>query len=133
MSFIKNILFIIGNFKQEFYKVVAFHMIHSFLISSSSGVLVAILWELLKKEPNRVFVYSLVGLLTFFLLLQLFISKITYKRGSKLTYSISKELRMRLGTHIYELPLGILNKKHSSYYSSCLLQDIRIFENFFCP
>ncbi|WP_419776989.1 ABC transporter ATP-binding protein [Malaciobacter marinus] len=131
MSFIKNILFIIGNFKQEFYKVVAFHMIHSFLISSSSGVLVAILWELLKKEPNRVFVYSLVGLLTFFLLLQLFISKITYKRGSKLTYSISKELRMRLGTHIYELPLGILNKKHSSYYSSCLLQDIRIFENFF--
>ena len=131
MNFIKNILFVISDFKQEFYKVLAFHMIHSFFISSSSGILVAVLWELFKKEPNEVFIYSLIALLGVFLLIQLFISSITYKNSSKLTYLISENLRMKLGTHIYNLSLGTLKKKHSSYYSSCLLQDIRIFENFF--
>ncbi len=131
MNFIKNILFVISDLKKEFFKVLSFHLIHSFLISSSSGVLVAVLWELLKPIPNKKFIYILIILLAIFLIVQLFISSLSYKKSSKFTFLVSQKLRMKLGIHIYKLSLGSLKEKHSSYYSSCLLQDVRIFENFF--
>lgn len=131
MSVIKNILFITKENKKEFYTALVYYFLHSFLLSAPSGILVMVLFELLKQEPNQTYIFSLILLMALFFIMQLFLSAKANVKASVLSYAVSKNLRLKLGNHLFKLGLGTFNKKNPSYLSSLLLEDIRSFENYF--
>ncbi len=131
MGLIYNLKFILKDNKKEFFNMLIFHFCHSILMSIPTGLLVVIIFELFKKNPNQGFIWNLIILLVLLLALQLWLSAKAYTKASTITYKISKNLRMKLGNHLYKLGLGVFSKKNPSYFSSLLLEDVRSFENHF--
>lgn len=131
MELINNLIYILKDYKKEFFRVLFIHLIHSFLISLPSGMLVLILWELFKDNIDYTYLWNLVGILAIALVIQLGISLIAYVKSSSLTFHVSKALRMKLGIHFFDLSLGLLKKYSNNELNTLFLQDIKTVEGFF--
>ena len=90
MGLIYNLKFIIKDNKKEFFNMLIFHFCHSILMSIPTGILVVIIFELFKKNPNQGFIWNLIILLVLLLVLQLWLSAKAYTKASTVTYKIQK-------------------------------------------
>lgn len=131
MQIIYNLIFILKDHKKEFYKVLVIHFFHSFLISFPSAILVVVFWELFKENIDYNYLWNLIIVLGISLVVQLFLSMKAYVKSSSFTFLVSRNLRMKIGMHFFNLSLGVLKKRSNNELNTLFLQDIKTIESFF--
>lgn len=128
---IRNLKYIIALAPKAIRRSIVWEIIHSGFVTAPSGILLIIIWELFKNEPNIPLIYSLIGLMAVLLCVQLFIASRTLVSSNLYVYNISNEIRIKLGNHLQKLSLGFFKKRDPGEVGSVIMQDVSSFEHIF--
>ena len=93
---IQNLKYIIALKPKEILKSVLWEIVHSGFITAPSGILLIIVWELFKEQPNISLVWVMVGLMCLLLCLQFFVASRTLVSANHSVYELGKENSIRL-------------------------------------
>lgn len=121
---IKNILYLFRTTKTGLRKVLLNEFIHGFLLAAPTGMLLLIIWELFKEEPNAGTLWVTVGIMTVLFIIQLFFAAKIYSHTNKTNYKMTSVLRIKLGNHLQQLSLGFYKKRDPGDLASVILQDV---------
>ena len=128
---IRNLLYITAFNKKGTWQSVLWEIVHNGFITAPSGILLIILWELFKPQPNLSLIWEMVALMGILLLLQFFVASRTLVSSNLLVYGISEKVRIRLGNHIQKFSLGFFKKRDPGEIASVIMQDVASFEHIF--
>ena len=128
---IQNLKYIIALKPKEILKSVLWEIVHSGFITAPSGILLIIVWELFKEQPNTSLIWVMVGLMSLLLCLQFFVASRTLVSSNLYVYDLGKEMRIKLGNHLQKLSLGFFKKRDPGEIGSVIMQDVASFEHIF--
>ena len=128
---IENLKYIIALKPREILKSVLWEIVHSGFITAPSGILLIIVWELFKEQPNTSLIWVMVGLMCLLLCLQFFVASRTLVSSNLYVYDLGKEMRIKLGNQLQKLSLGFFKKRDSGEIGSVIMQDVASFEHIF--
>lgn len=128
---IRNLSYIIHLNPRGAWRSVLWELVHSGFITTPSGILLLVVWELFKEQPNTSLIWTMVGVMSLLLLLQFFVASRSLVSSNLLSYDLSKDIRIKLGNHLQRLSLGFFKKRDSGEIGSVIMQDVASFEHIF--
>lgn len=129
---IKNILYIFRITETRIGKVIFREFLHGLFLAAPTGILLFIIWELFKPEPDIPMVWIQVGLMAVMLIIQLlWIAPRTMVNTNLTIYHMTSKLRIMLGNHLQKLSLGFYKRRDPGDLASVVLQDVSNFETIF--
>ena len=128
---IRNLSYIIHLNPRGAWRSVLWELVHSGFITTPSGILLLVVWELFKEQPNTSLIWTMVGVMCLLLLLQFFVASRSLVSSNLLAYDLSKNIRIKLGNHLQRLSLGFFKKRDSGEIGSVIMQDVASFEHIF--
>jgi len=128
---IRNLSYIIHLNPRWVWRSVLWELVHSGFITTPSGILLLVVWELFKEQPNTSLIWTMVGVMCLLLLLQFFVASHSLVSSNLLAYDLSKDIRIKLGNHLQRLSLGFFKKRDSGEIGSVIMQDVASFEHIF--
>ncbi|MEM9821105.1 MAG: ABC transporter ATP-binding protein [Bacteroidota bacterium] len=128
---IKNLLYAFRydpkGMKQAFF----WEWLHGFCLAVPSGILLVIIWELFRTEPDVQKIKWTIGLMLILFFAQLFIANRAMLASNFATTEISRKLRLALGNKLQRLSLGYYKSRDPGDLAAIVLQDVTNFENIF--
>jgi len=121
---IKNILYLFRETKTKLGKMVLGEFFHGLLLAMPTGILLMIIWELFKENPNKTFIWQQVAVMAVLLVFQLFYARKVVLHTNNTLYKMTCALRIRLGNHLQKLSLGYYKKRDPGDLASVVLQDV---------
>ena len=128
---IRNLSYIIHLNPRGVWRSVLWELVHSGFITTPSGILLLVVWELFKEQPNTSLIWTMVWVMCLLLLLQFFVASHSLVSSNLLAYDLSKDIRIKLGNHLQRLSLGFFKKRDSGEIGSVIMQDVASFEHIF--
>ncbi|RQO71645.1 ABC transporter ATP-binding protein [Pedobacter sp. KBW06] len=128
---IKNIFFVFKTAPAMVRKNILLELLHSLFIAVPTGFLLLIVQELFSAEINQGRLWTYIWIMLVLLLLQLFVSVKTIVGTNTMTYTLSTNLRIRLGNHLQRLSMGTFKQRDPGDLASVVLQDVANFEMIF--
>ncbi|MEM1217772.1 MAG: ABC transporter ATP-binding protein [Bacteroidota bacterium] len=105
--------------------------LHGLFIATPSAILLLVIWELFKDQPDIQQIWIWIGIMSFMLVLQFFVANKSMMASNITTFEIGRRLRLELGNKLQRLSLGYYKSKDPGDLASVLLQDAANFENIF--
>lgn len=125
---IRNLIYIFRITNTSIGRIAFWEVLHGFLIAAPSGLLLVIIWELFKRQPNIGLVWGQIIIMTIFFLVQLLVSRKAMVNSNVTIYQMTSRLRILLGDHLQKLSLGFYKKRDPGDLASVVLQDVSNFE-----
>ncbi len=127
----QNLSHITSSHRAETRQVALLEIAHSLFIAAPSGILLVIIWELFSETPDKIRIWTVVGLMAVMLIVQFFIASKAMVRSNIWVHELSTALRIRLGNRIQKFSLGFFKQKDPGEIASVVLQDVANFEAIF--
>ena len=128
---IKNIFYIFRKTRTQMRKVIFWELLHALFLAAPTGILLFIIWELFKPEPNTQMIWMQVGIMTVMLIIQLRVASRAMINTSITIYKMTCKLRIMLGNRLQKLSLGYYKRRDPGDLASVVLQDVSNFETIF--
>ena len=128
---IKNIKYLFNITNVSIGKIAIWEILHGFFLAMPTGMLVLIIWELFKKEPNINLIWTVVAVMIAMLIIQLWVAKKALINSSISIYNMGAKLRILLGDHLQKLSLGYYKKRDPGDLASVVLADVNNMESIF--
>lgn len=128
---IKNLRYIFRVTETKMGKVIFWEFLHGLFLATPTGILLFIIWELFKPEPNTQMIWMQVGVMLFMLIIQLRVASRTMINTNLAIYGMSSKLRIMLGNRLQKLSLGYYKRRDPGDLASVVLQDVSNFETIF--
>ena len=128
---IRNLSYIIHLNPRGVWRSVLWELVHSGFITTPSGILLLVVWELFKEQPNTSLIWTMVWVMCLLLFLQFFVASRSLVSSNLLAYDLSKDIRIKLGNHLQRLSLGFFKKRDPGEIGSVIMQDVASFEHIF--
>ena len=128
---IKNIKYLFNITNVSIGKIAIWEILHGFFLAMPTGMLVFIIWELFKKEPNINLIWTVVAVMIAMLIIQLWVAKKALINSSISIYNMGAKLRILLGDHLQKLSLGYYKKRDPGDLASVVLADVNNMESIF--
>ena len=126
---IKNIKYLFNITNVSIGKIAIWEILHGFFLAMPTGMLVSIIWELFKKEPNINLIWTVVAVMIAMLIIQLWVAKKALINSSISIYNMGAKLRILLGDHLQKLSLGYYKKRDPGDLASVVLADVNNMES----
>lgn len=105
--------------------------LHTLFLEAPTGILLFIIWELFKENPDTQLIWSMVIAMTVMFVVQLWVARKVMANSYGVIYTIASRLRIQLGDHLQKLSLGFYKKRDPGDLASVVLQDVNNFEHIF--
>ncbi|PCH70730.1 MAG: ABC transporter [Bacteroidales bacterium] len=128
---LKNILYIFRITETRMGKVIFWEFLHGLFLAAPTGILLFIIWELFKAEPDTQMIWIQVGVMAVMLVIQLWVASRTMVNTNLTIYNMSSKLRIMLGNRLQKLSLGFYKRRDPGDLASVVLQDVSNFETIF--
>lgn len=112
-------------------KVIFWEFLHGLFLAVPTGILLFIIWELFKPEPDIPMIWIQVGVMAVMLVIQLWVASRTMVNTNLTIYNLSSKLRIMLGNRLQKLSLGFYKRRDPGDLASVVLQDVSNFETIF--
>lgn len=128
---IKNLFYAFKTAPAAVRRSILLELLHSLFVAVPTGFLLLIIQELFSAHPaeSRLFMYVIIMVVV--LTGQLWVSVKTIIGSNTMTYSISTNLRILLGTHLQRLSMGTFKQRDPGDLAAVVLQDVANFEIIF--
>jgi len=127
----KNLRFILRATDTRLGVVVLGEMLHGIFLAAPTGILLLIIWELFKEQPDIKKTWSTVIVLTVMFVIQLWVAGKVLVKTNNTILTMTSKLRLMLGDHLHKLSLGFYKKRDPGDLASVVLQDVSNFEAIF--
>ena len=131
MNILKNIRYIFRETETRIGKVALGEFLHGMFLAAPTGILLLIIWELFKDQPDTQKIWIQVIIMTVMFVVQLWIAQRVMLNTHNTIYTMTAKLRLILGDHLQKLSLGFYKKRDSGDLASVVLQDVSNFETIF--
>ncbi len=128
---IRNILYCFRFDAGGMRKALVWEVVHSFLLSAPSGMLLVIIWELFRADPDTTRIWGIVALMGAMFVVQLYVARQAMIRSNVSIYRISTQLRLNIGNKLQRLSMGYYKHRDPGDLASVALQDVANFEQIF--
>ena len=128
---IKNIFYIFRETGTQMRKVVFWEFLHGLFLAAPTGILLLIIWELFKPDPNTLMIWMQVGIMAVMLVIQLWVASRAMINTNLTIYKMNSKLRIMLGNRLQKLSLGFYKRRDPGDLASVVLQDVSNFETIF--
>lgn len=128
---IKNILYLFKITEIKLTKVALGEFFHGLFLAAPTGILLFIIWELFKENPNEQLIWVQVIVMSVMFIGQLWIAQRVMVNSNLTVYKMTSKLRIMLGDHLQKLSLGFYKKRDPGDLASVVLQDVSNFELIF--
>ncbi|WP_343307463.1 ABC transporter ATP-binding protein [Chitinophaga niabensis] len=105
--------------------------LHALFIAAPNVILLIIVRELFKPNPDPGKLWNTVYLLCGLIVFQFFVAAKSQIASLFLTADIGSSIRMKLGNHLRRISLGYFKKRDPGDIAAVLLQDVQTFEGVF--
>jgi len=127
----RNLNYMFSLNKSATRRVVFWEIVHGMLLAIPSGVLLVVVWELFSETPDRAKIWTVVGIMTAMLFVQLVVASRSMTRSNLWVYDLSTKLRIKLGNRIQKFSLGFFKTRDPGEIAGVVLQDVANFEGIF--
>ncbi|MGG3846376.1 ABC transporter ATP-binding protein [Aeribacillus composti] len=124
MNIIKGLKLIANGEKISIVKSLKWELLHSFFLGAPVGILLIVIWELFKEQPDRERIWISIVIMGIMLIFQFYFATKSMIVSNGLAYEISAAGRMKLGEHLRKLPMGFFKKRDPGDITAILLQDL---------
>ena len=131
MNMLKNILYIFRVTDTRIGKVALGEIVHGMFLAAPTGILLLIIWELFKDQPDPQKIWTKVIIMTVMFVIQLWIAQRVMLNTHNTIYTMTGRLRLMLGDHLQKLSLGFYKIRDPGDLASVVLQDVSNFEAIF--
>ncbi|MCK4541354.1 MAG: ABC transporter ATP-binding protein, partial [Spirochaetales bacterium] len=131
MNMLKNILYIFRVTDTRIGKVALGEIVHGMFLAAPTGILLLIIWELFKDQPDTKRIWTQVIIMTVMFVIQLWIAQRVMINTQTTIFTMTGKLRLMLGDHLQKLSLGFYKKRDPGDLASVVLQDVSNFESIF--
>ena len=131
MNILNNLLYTIRATQARLVGVALGEMLHGIFLAAPTGMLLLIIWELFRAQPDSKKIWLQVAILTVMFVIQLWVARRTVIRTYYVISSMMSKLRLMLGDHLHELSLGFYKKRDPGDLASVMLDDVSNFEGLF--
>ena len=127
----KNLLYIVRATHARLGVAALGEMLHGIFLAAPTGILLLIIWELFKEQPDIKKIWTTVIVLTVMFVVQLWIAGKVLVKTNNAILTMTAKLRLMLGDHLHKLSLGFYKKQDPGDLASVVLQDVSNFEAIF--
>jgi ATP-binding cassette subfamily B protein IrtB len=113
------------------YRAILMELAHGLLIGVPTGFLLLIIQELFTPHPRQSLLWTYVAIMAVLLVAQLLVAVRTITSSNNMVYTLSTNLRIRLGNHLQHLSMGTFKQRDPGDLASVVLQDVANFELIF--
>jgi ATP-binding cassette subfamily B protein len=131
MNMLKNILYIFRVTDTRIGKVALGEIVHGMFLAAPTGILLLIIWELFKDQPDTKKIWTKVIIMTVMFVIQLWIAQRVMINTQSTIFTMTAKLKLLLGDHLQKLSLGFYKKRDPGDLASVVLQDVSNFESIF--
>ncbi len=131
MKILKNLLSILKDTNTRLRTAALGEMIHGMFLAAPTGVLLFIIWELFKEQPDSRSIWQKVIILTIMFVIQMWVARKVMVKSYHAIFNIMSKLRLMLGNRLHQLSLGFYKKRDPGDLASVVLQDVNNFEIMF--
>lgn len=128
---IKNIFYIFRETGTQMRKVIFWELLHALFLAAPTGILLLIIWELFKPDPDTMMIWTQVGIMAVMLVIQLRVASRAMINTATTIYKMTCKLRIMLGNRLQKLSLGYYKRRDPGDLASVILQDVSNFETIF--
>lgn len=128
---LKNLLHILRATDTRLRVAALGEMIHGLFLAAPTGILLFIIWELFKEQPDIVKIWSTVIVLVVMFVIQMQVARKVMVKTYHAIFTIMSKLRLMLGDHLHKVSLGFYKKRDPGDLASVVLQDVSNFELIF--
>ena len=128
MNMMKNLLFILRATDTRLGAAAFGEMIHGLFLAAPTGILLFIIWELFKEQPDIKKIWTTVIVLTVMFVGQMWVARRVMIKTHHAIFTIMSKLRLMLGDHLHKLSLGFYKRRDPGDLASVVLQDVSNFE-----
>jgi len=128
---IQNLRYLFKITQTSMRRMAFWEFLHGLLLAIPSGILLLIIWELFKENPNEQSIWLQVLAMLVFFVMQLWVSRKAMVSSNTTIYNMCCKLRIALGNHLQKLSLGFYKKRDPGDLASVVLQDVSTFETIF--
>lgn len=128
---IKNLLYTFKAAPDRVRKSLLLELLQGILIAIPTGFLLLVIEELFSPAPDLQRLWTYVIIMAVLLLLQLFLATKNIVASNLMTYTLSTNLRIRLGQHLQKLSMGTYKQRDPGDIAAVALQDVANFEIIF--
>lgn len=112
-------------------KVIFWELLHALFLAAPTGILLLIIWELFKPDPDTMMIWTQVGIMAVMLVIQLRVASRAMINTATTIYKMTCKLRIMLGNRLQKLSLGYYKRRDPGDLASVILQDVSNFETIF--
>ncbi len=124
MNMMKNLLFILRATDTRLGAAAFGEMIHGLFLAAPTGILLFIIWELFKEQPDIKKIWTTVIVLTVMFVGQMWVARRVMIKTHHAIFTIMSKLRLMLGDHLHKLSLGFYKRRDPGDLASVVLQDV---------
>jgi ATP-binding cassette subfamily B protein len=128
---LKNIFYVFRITRTKIGGVLLGEFAHGLLLAMPTGMLLLVIWELFKSNPDTTYLWTLVFIMLVLFAIQMWLGAIIYAKTNKTVYKMTSALRIKLGNRLQQLSLGFYKKRDPGDLASVILQDATNFETIF--
>ncbi|UZJ40691.1 ABC transporter ATP-binding protein/permease [Prosthecochloris sp. SCSIO W1101] len=128
---LKNLLHILRATDTRLSAAALGEMVHGLFLAAPTGILLFIIWELFKEQPDIVKIWSMVVVLLVMFVIQMWVARKVMVKTYHDIITITSKLRLMLGDHLHKVSLGFYKKRDPGDLASVVLQDVGNFELIF--
>ncbi len=120
----KNLLFILRATDTRLGAAAFGEMIHGLFLAAPTGILLFIIWELFKEQPDIKKIWTTVIVLTVMFVGQMWVARRVMVKTHHAIFTIMSKLRLMLGDHLHKFSLGFYKRRDPGDLASVVLQDV---------
>ena len=131
MTMLKNLLHVVQATDTRLRTAAFGEMIHGLFLSAPTGMLLFIIWELFREQPDSNKIWSMVIVLVVMFVIQMWVARKVIVKTYHTIFAIMSKLRLMLGDHLHKVSLGFYKRRDPGDLASVVLQDVGNFELIF--
>lgn len=131
MNMLRNLIYILRRAHARLVAAAAGEMLHGIFLAAPTGVLLFIIWELFKEQPDSRKIWSMVIVLAVMFVVQMGVARRVVVKTYHAIFTMTAKLRLMLGDHLHKVSLGLYKKREPGDLASVVLQDVSTFETIF--
>ncbi|MEM1321134.1 MAG: ABC transporter ATP-binding protein [Bacteroidota bacterium] len=128
---IKNLIYAFQFDTQGVKQSLFWEWLHGFFLAAPSGILLLIIWELFKEQPDTQKIWWTIATMALLFLGQLYVANRAMLASNFATFEMSRRIRLALGNKLQRLSLGYYKSRDPGDLAAVVLQDVANFENIF--
>ncbi|MEL6653658.1 MAG: ABC transporter ATP-binding protein, partial [Bacteroidota bacterium] len=102
---IQNILYAFRYDAKGIRRAFFWEWLHGSLLAAPSGILLFVIWELMKPNPDQQMIWWTIGLMVILFFVQLYVANKAMISSNRTTYEMSRKMRLALGNKLQRLSL----------------------------